>query len=84
MLVAAQKESVELAQLLLEHKANVDKESDNRTTSIHLAAYFGHATVVRLLLDECANTKFTDKWGLHPLAIAEAQEYSQVVSLFHR
>ena len=47
--------SVEIIRLLLEHSADIDAESPNKTTPLMMAARGDHAEACRLLIDEGAD-----------------------------
>lgn len=57
-------DSVEMARLLLEHHAYIDAESPNRSTPLMLAAMYGHADLVRLLLEEGADASLRNEQGM--------------------
>ena len=48
-------DGVRIAQLLLEHNADVNTRRNNRQTPLHIASYFGIVEMVRLLLDRGAD-----------------------------
>jgi ankyrin repeat protein len=50
--------------LLLEHHAYIDAESPNRTTPLMMAARYGHADAVQLLLEEGADPTLRNEKGL--------------------
>jgi ankyrin repeat protein len=60
----AEADSVEMVRLLLEHHAYIDAESPNKTTPLMMATHYGHADVVRLLLDEGADPSLHNEQGL--------------------
>ena len=60
----AEPDSVEMVRLLLEHHAYIDAESPNRSTPLMLAAMYGHADAVRLLLEEGADPSLRNEQGL--------------------
>ena len=60
----AEPDSSEMVRLLLEHHAYIDAESPNRSTPLMLAAMYGHADAVRLLLEEGADPFLRNEQGL--------------------
>jgi hypothetical protein len=57
-------DSVEMVRLMLQHHAYIDAESPNKSTPLMLAAHYGHADVVRLLLEEGADPTLRNEQGL--------------------
>lgn len=57
-------ESREVVALLLEKHAYIDAESPNQTTPLMMAARYGHADVVRLLLEEGADAGVRNQQGM--------------------
>lgn len=57
-------DSVEMVRLMLQHHAYIDAESPNKSTPLMLAAHYGHADVVRLLLEEGADPSLRNEQGL--------------------
>ena len=49
--------------MLLKNGASVDEAQRDGSTPLHGAAFFGHAQVVRLLLQHGARTNLRNKWG---------------------
>lgn len=61
----------EVVALLLEHHAYIDAESPNRTTPLMMAAFYGHSSVVDLLLEEGADPSLRNEKGLTALDFAQ-------------
>lgn len=59
-----ERDSVEMVRLMLQHHAYIDAESPNKSTPLMLAAHYGHADVVRLLLEEGADPSLRNEQGL--------------------
>ena len=70
-----------LVSLLLEHKVNVNTESDAKWTSLHIAAEYGHISVVALLLEHRANVNAKGDDGWTPLFLAAQEGHISVVAL---
>lgn len=62
--------SVAMVRLLLEHHAYIDAESPNRTTPLMMAAHYGNPLVVKLLLDEGADSSVKNEKGLTAIDFA--------------
>jgi ankyrin repeat protein len=62
---ACKKGHIDLARWLIEERsANIDIVDVNLNSALHLAAYGGHGSLVEYLLDRCANSTLTNKWGM--------------------
>lgn len=77
----AEPDSVEMARLLLEHHAYIDAESPNRSTPLMLAAMYGHANVVRLLLEEGADPSLRNEQGLSAIDFARRADRGDLADL---
>ena len=62
--------SVAMVRLLLEHHAYIDAESPNRTTPLMMAAHYGNPAVVKLLLEEGADSSVKNEKGLTAIDFA--------------
>lgn len=62
--------SLPMVRLLLEHHAFIDAQSPNGTTPLMMAAHYGHAAVVSLLLEEGADTDLRNEQGLSAIDFA--------------
>lgn len=63
-------ESVAMVRLLLEHHAYIDAESPNKSTPLMMAAQYGHADLVSLLLEEGADPQLRNEQGLTAIDFA--------------
>lgn len=82
--IAAIKGWTEMAELLLSAGArSVINEKDNvyHYTPLHHAAEQGNKALVKVLLDNGADTKIKDDQGRTPLKIAEEKGYKEIVDL---
>ena len=68
---AASAGQLELISLLLENSAYIDAESPNRTTPLMMAARYGSAASVKLLLDQEADPELKNQQGLTALDFAQ-------------
>ncbi|MDP2417178.1 MAG: ankyrin repeat domain-containing protein [Hydrogenophaga sp.] len=62
--------SVAMVRLLLAHHAYIDAESPNRTTPLMMAAHYGSPAVVKLLLEEGADSSVKNEIGLTAIDFA--------------
>jgi ankyrin repeat protein len=53
-----------MVRLLLEHHAYIDAESPNKSTPLMMAAKYGHASLIGLLLEEGADPTLRNEQGL--------------------
>jgi ankyrin repeat protein len=67
---AAEHGLLEVAQILLERKADVNSQNNHGSTPLLLASEFGHPDVVQLLLDHNADLSVRDADGDTPLHCA--------------
>ena len=75
---------VDVARLLLDNGAEVDRAQKDGATPLHIACQNGHVEAVRLLLDNGAavdRVDRADKYGVTPLYIAKYQGHSSIVAL---
>ncbi|GAA6156164.1 ankyrin repeat domain-containing protein [Pyruvatibacter sp. HU-CL02332] len=84
--VTALEESVrinrpDLAQILIDAGADVDKTGKNGQTPLMLAAKLGHANVVQVLIDADAYLNDTDPTGRTPLELAQERRHRHTVEL---
>jgi ankyrin repeat protein len=61
---------VDVARVLLEAGADVNKPCEHGRTALHMAAAWGHADVVQLLLESGADPSIVDEEGLTPPMVA--------------
>ena len=79
---AAQHGHSEVVDVLLESPTtDMDAQTRNGDTALHLAAKKGHANVVDLLLKAGANPLALNKFNKSPLAEAQDRSYQSVVEL---
>ncbi|HSX92812.1 MAG TPA: ankyrin repeat domain-containing protein [Hydrogenophaga sp.] len=62
--------SLPVVRLLLEHHAFIDAQSPNGSTPLMMAALYGNPQVVRLLLEEGADTAMKNEQGLSAIDFA--------------
>ena len=62
--------SLPVVRLLLEHHAFIDAQSPNGSTPLMMAALYGNPKVVRLLLEEGADTAMKNEQGLSAIDFA--------------
>jgi len=70
LIQAAARNSRDIVELLINHKADLNLGNEMRQTPLHLAAAMDLVDVVRLLLNAGANVEATDKDGMTPLSAA--------------
>jgi ankyrin repeat protein len=82
---------VEVARALIEAGADVNNQCEHGRTALHMAAAWGHADSVRLLLENGADATIIDDEGLSPPEVARqgyrsnqvtAEQRSEVCRLF--
>ena len=67
---AATKGHIDMMRLLMENDAYLDAESPNGTTPLMMAAHYGTAKAVKLLLEEGADPRIKNRLGLSALDFA--------------
>jgi len=72
---------VRLIELLLENHAYIDAESPNGSTPLMMAALYGTAAAVKLLLDEGADPGIRNQLGLTAIDFARRGERKDAVEL---
>jgi uncharacterized protein len=73
--------AVAITRLLLEHHAFIDASSPNGTTPLMMAAQYGTMEVVKILLEEGADTAMRNEQGLGVLDFAQLSGRQPVVEL---
>lgn len=68
---AATNAHLQVMQLLLDHHAYIDAESPNATTPLMMAAHYGNASAVKLLLEAGADPTLKNQQGLSALDFAQ-------------
>jgi ankyrin repeat protein len=79
--------SAAMVRLLLEHHAYIDAESPNKTTPLMMAAQYGNAGVVKLLLEEGADPLLKNQLGLTAIDFARRanrQASADIIAAFVR
>lgn len=70
----------DMVQLLLDHYAYIDAESPNRSTPLMMAARYGHASVVGLLLEEGADPMLRNDLGMTAIDFARQIDRDETAS----
>ena len=78
---ACEKGKVDVARLLLDKGAEVDRACEDGRTPLYIACQNGHVDAARLLLDKGAEVDRAMKDGVTPLMIAQHQGHSSIVAL---
>jgi len=65
--IAASRNRIEIAEILLANKADVNAKTDDGYTPLHAAAQHGYVEMVQLLLNHKADVNATDVYGSSPL-----------------
>ena len=81
LITAATANSLEMARLLLQAKAQVNQVDAFKTTALMTAAGHGNAPLVALLLASGADVRAKDDEGHDALALAKAGGHAAVVAL---
>ncbi|KER26822.1 hypothetical protein T265_06030 [Opisthorchis viverrini] len=68
--IAAKKDDVKAANLLLNSDVNVDHQSASGFTPLHIAAHYGNVNMTELLIARGANINFQAKNNITPLHVA--------------
>mmetsp|Transcript_22576 Transcript_22576/g.51034 ORF Transcript_22576/g.51034 Transcript_22576/m.51034 type:complete len:133 (-) Transcript_22576:264-662(-) len=79
--VAANKGHVQIVSLLLDHKADVNRQNKLGSTALHCAAGYGLVEVVQRLLEAGAVKTVRDLEGKTPCDLAKAYGKTEVVRL---
>ena len=80
LIMAAQQNFPKVAEVLLEHLADVNKTRHNGATPLLIAAQKGHVQVVNLLLQSGADVNRATKAGQTPLYTAAGNGHKEVVA----
>ncbi|XP_037709722.1 ankyrin-3 isoform X1 [Drosophila subpulchrella] len=68
--IAAKKNDVNAAKLLLQHDHNADIVSKSGFTPLHIAAHYGNVDIATLLLNNDADVNYVAKHNISPLHVA--------------
>nr|AAC37208.1 ankyrin [Drosophila melanogaster]prf//2022340A ankyrin [Drosophila melanogaster] len=68
--IAAKKNDVNAAKLLLQHDPNADIVSKSGFTPLHIAAHYGNVDIATLLLNNKADVNYVAKHNITPLHVA--------------
>ncbi|XP_055922516.1 ankyrin-3 isoform X2 [Eupeodes corollae] len=68
--IAAKKDDVKAASLLLENDHNPDIVSKSGFTPLHIAAHYGNVDIAKLLIDRGADVNYIAKHNITPLHVA--------------
>ncbi|XP_050356935.1 ankyrin-2-like isoform X3 [Nymphalis io] len=79
--IAAKKDDVKAANLLLENEHNPDVTSKSGFTPLHIAAHYGNESVARLLLAKGADVNCAAKHNICPLHVAAKWGKENMVAL---
>ena len=79
--IACSKGHHDVVELLIDCGANPDSVTNNGRTPLIFACYFGHQSIVNVLLSECkVNANQTDDSGKSPLFHASSRGYKQIAA----
>ena len=78
---AATNGHLEIMNLLLEHHAYIDAESPNATTPLMMAAHYGSADAVRLLLSAGADPTLKNQLGMSAIDFANKANRTEAAEL---
>ncbi|XP_060520918.1 ankyrin-3-like isoform X3 [Cylas formicarius] len=79
--IAAKKDDVKAAALLLQNDHNPDVTSKSGFTPLHIAAHYGNDKVASLLYEKGANVNYTAKHNITPLHVASKWGKINMVTL---
>ncbi|XP_057656758.1 ankyrin-3-like isoform X1 [Diorhabda carinulata] len=79
--IAAKKDDVKAASLLLQNEHNPDVTSKSGFTPLHIAAHYGNDKVASLLYEKGADVNYTAKHNITPLHVASKWGKINMVSL---
>ena len=80
LLFAAQSPHLGVLELLISRGADIHARNNSGETALHLAAWYGHASVVQVMLEAGSNIEAKDKWcGETPLFKAAANGHTAIV-----
>ncbi|XP_045463228.1 ankyrin-2-like isoform X3 [Harmonia axyridis] len=79
--IAAKKDDVRAAKLLLENDHNPDVTSKSGFTPLHIASHYGNQPIANLLIQKGADVNYSAKHNITPLHVAAKWGKSNMVSL---
>ncbi|XP_055383981.1 ankyrin-3 isoform X2 [Condylostylus longicornis] len=79
--IAAKKDDVKAAALLLENEHNPDIVSKSGFTPLHIAAHYGNVDIANLLIDKGADVNYTAKHNITPLHVACKWGKTNIINL---
>jgi ankyrin repeat protein len=82
LMAAIMRNNIEMVQLLLDKKANIEITNDNGVTPLMLALQFKNTEIVKLLLNNNANKTAIDKEGKSTFEYAIATKDDVIIQLF--
>ncbi|XP_015682032.1 ankyrin repeat and SOCS box protein 14 [Protobothrops mucrosquamatus] len=81
LIIAIERESYEIASLLIQFGANTNLQCINKRTALHEAARLGLKDMVELLLWSKADADPRSSYGLTPLALAAQNGHTEILEL---
>lgn len=84
LMTAAQRNNSDMAKMLIQRKANLDKEDKSGETALIKASRLGHEDIVRMLIDAGADLDHQDYTGRSALRYAEDGRKRRVVDLLRQ
>ncbi|KAF5279399.1 hypothetical protein FQA39_LY05509 [Lamprigera yunnana] len=79
--IAAKKDDVKAAKLLLENEHNPDVTSKSGFTPLHIASHYGNDSIANLLVQKGADVNYTAKHNISPLHVAAKWGKTNMVAL---
>jgi len=80
--IAAKKDDVKAAKLLLENEHNPDVTSKSGFTPLHIASHYGNQDVANLLIQKKADVNYAAKHNITPLHVAA--KWGIITLYFHK
>ncbi|KAB0792252.1 hypothetical protein PPYR_14211 [Photinus pyralis] len=79
--IAAKKDDVKAAKLLLENEHNPDVTSKSGFTPLHIASHYGNESIANLLVQKGADVNYSAKHNISPLHVAAKWGKTNMVAL---
>ncbi|XP_074034952.1 uncharacterized protein isoform X4 [Leptinotarsa decemlineata] len=79
--IAAKKDDVKAAKLLLENEHNPDVTSKSGFTPLHIASHYGNQQIANLLIQKGADVNYSAKHNITPLHVASKWGKANMVAL---